>query len=78
MALFAGGRRCVRLDADVARVEPGHQALDGTPFTGCVPTLEHDSQCRAQPAIADQAAGDEAEMEEPVLQRDQSLFAVCA
>ena len=67
MALLLVGGRRVLADAHVARVEAGDQPLDRPSLAGRVPSLEDDAQRRAEPAVAEEAAAHEAQVQEPQL-----------
>ena len=58
---------------DVAGVERWPPAADGPPLAGGVPALEDDADRRAQSAVAEQAAVDQAQVEEPPLGRRPDL-----
>jgi hypothetical protein len=64
----------VGLYPHVAGVEPPDETLDGTALARSVPTFENYAQWRAQPAVAHQASGQEAQVEEAALQAHQAAL----
>lgn len=67
MTLLVIGRFGELRHPDVPGVQRGDEPLDGTPFAGCVPSLEHDTDRGAEGAVTQQAFVGKAQVKEPVL-----------
>jgi hypothetical protein len=70
---LVGIRRTELRDPDVPGVDRGHQSLDGAALARRVPAFEDHAYRRTQAAVAELAAVDETEVQDPALSRRQLL-----
>src|SRR5256884_5730715 len=76
MPLLVVGRRGELGDPDVPRIQRADEALDAAALAGGVPALEHHAQRRPDPVVADLAAEDQAQVQQPQDRGFQALGAL--